>query len=691
MLKTSGKFLISDDGQLLKKRNPWPKILSALLITTIIILVIAFSKPNATNSHVFFKTLKNFFDFSDIKIGLAKITIQDTISESFKLLINTLMYSVLGTLFGIALSFPFAILSSKNIIEKKWIYIPFRALFSIIRSIPVIVIAFLVFNLVSATLAATVSISIFVMTLMTKWLYEELDSFDLETYHSLKSFGASSYRALMKSVLPFLVRKAISYGVYSFEIVIRFATILGMVGIPTIGSLLTSKYKEINYWGHMTIVLIILIITIALIEIISWAITKYLIEYKQKSVTIDKNLSFIEKVKAIKENKSKIVYYQIGFIFILFVVAILAITKVEWKMANSYKLEQFKINIANIFKPNSDLLWDFSDANNAIKLGGEAMLMISSSVIIGTIFGTIIGIMASRNITGNYVAWPMKILVIAIRSIPTVVYAIVFVLMVDITKPTWAGSLALGVHSIGMIGKLTYEKIESLDKGTQDALAVAGANKILVTRWGVISEAIPSIMSNALYRFEINFKSAVEVGSVGASMFGWQFKIYSSDPTQYRNLSSYLIVTIVIVLFFEQISSLLRKKLLTGYFFEKNSLFAKLKMNTIENFMFMVNINYAKQLDSKKYTSSYYLYELRNSKVSYWRILRELFRFNTKLKKETKLIKKAEIMKFEDALKDIDVSDENAIIKYRKAIAKMKKLRLNKFKKKAFQKMVNHV
>lgn len=688
MLTTKGKFLSSENGQLVKRKSPWPTIIISIIISAFVITVLILSKPNAPYSKVLMGAIKKFFDFSDIKIGLAKITISGTFKESFRLLGNTLMYSVLGTLMGILLSIPFSILCSKNVVEKKWIFTPTRIVFSILRSIPVIVFAFLIFNLVSATLAATLSIALFVMTLMTKWLYEELDSYDFETFHSLKAFGASSYRSLVKSVLPFLFRKAISYGVYCFEIVIRFATILGMVGIPTIGSLLTSKYKEINYWGHMSIVLMILIVTIIIIEIMTWLITKYLIQYKQKTISVDKQLSFDEKIRIIKKNKSKVAYYQVVALAVLVIIAIFAATKVEWKAANAYKLEQFKLNVSNLFKPNKDLLWDFSNPNNAIKLGFEAMVMICASVVIGTVLGTFFGIAASRNISGHFISWPMKLVIITIRSIPTIVYAIMFVLMVDITKISWAGALALGVHSVGMIGKLTYEKIEGLDEGTQEALSVVGANKLLVTRWAIISEAMPSIMSNALYRFEINFKSAVEVGAVGASSFGWQFKIYSGDPTQYSNLSSYILVTIFIVLFFEQVSSLIRKKLLTGRYFAGNGWISKIKHNWIENFIYMLNLHYGKNLDFRKYGYKLAMFELSQEGMKKSKLFKELFQFSSRLKLVERQVKAEEIEKLSEVIINQETINNTAL---EKTLNKTKKMRLSKFKKRAISRMVHSV
>lgn len=94
---------------------------------------------------------------------------------------------------------------------------------------------------------------------------------------------------------------------------------------------------------------------------------------------------------------------------------------------------------------------------------------------------------------------------------------------------------------------------------------------------------MPTILSNALYRIEICFKSSVEIGAVGASAFGLQVSIYAADPSHFSDLSSYLIVTLVIVLVLEQISNALRRKLMTGSFLAKNNILYK-KINAWHKF-----------------------------------------------------------------------------------------------------------
>ncbi|WKX02460.1 PhnE/PtxC family ABC transporter permease [Candidatus Mycoplasma mahonii] len=562
------------------KKSAWPVILSSLLITCLVIFLFYISNPKFVNSSVFFHNLSKFFDFSDKHIGLQTITIAQTLGDSLRLLLNTLIYSVLGTVLGIIVSIPLALLSSKNIVKKWYIYTPFRFVMSIMRAIPPLVIAFIMFQMFSPTLTATFAIGVFVATIMTKWLFEELDTLDMETFNALQAFGNSRFRALRQSVLPFLMKKALSYGLYAFEIVIRFATILGVINISTIGMLLSDRYSDVGMWGHMTIVLLVLIVTIVLIEIFSKIFIKYIIEKTFNKVSINKNDSKKVAIDHIYKSAPKFWIVKLGFGLLFIMVLIYSIIQIKWAMATPERLGNFKSLVGDLFQPDWSL-FKIVGTLNPINAAFNALLIAALAAIMGTFFGIVFGSLASKNILGPYFSWVFKILIITIRSIPAFVYAIIFIFIISPDNNfMFGGVLALGIHSIGMLGKLTYEKIESLDSGPAESLKVMGSTKLQVTRWALIKEAMPQILSNALYRVEINLKSTVQIGTIGMSIFGYSVATYAADPAYYSQLSSFIIVIIVMILILEQISSLGRKVLMTGRIFPNRNIIYKFLRRT---------------------------------------------------------------------------------------------------------------
>jgi len=241
----------------------------------------------------------------------------------------------------------------------------------------------------------------------------------------------------------------------------------------------------------------------------------------------------------------------------------------------------FQKGIKDLFHPSWSYIKNFGTGENAIQLGIEALLVAFASAVIGLFLSFIFGVMGSKAFMGKYLSWFFRIIIIIIRSVPAFVYAIIFAFLSPVPNLIFAGVLALGIHSIGMLGKLTYEKIDSIDLSSREALEVMGSSRIISTRWALIKEAMPTIISNAIYRIEINFKSTVEIGAVGASAFGGQIAIYSADPTRFSELASYLLVTMIIVLSLEQISNALRRKITSGYFVSKNNFVIKYFRNQL--------------------------------------------------------------------------------------------------------------
>ena len=100
---------------------------------------------------------------------------------------------------------------------------------------------------------------------------------------------------------------------------------------------------------------------------------------------------------------------------------------------------------------------------------------------------------------------------------PEIVMALIFIKAVG--PGSFSGVLALGIHSVGMLGKLFVEDIESLDFSAVESLKASGANKMKTLMFAVIP-ILPSFISLILYRFELNLRSASILGLIGAGGIG---------------------------------------------------------------------------------------------------------------------------------------------------------------------------
>ncbi|NTW96653.1 MAG: phosphonate ABC transporter, permease protein PhnE [Erysipelotrichaceae bacterium] len=191
-------------------------------------------------------------------------------------MIETIMMSIVGTLVGAFFALPLAFLSSDNIIKNKIFLWVNRFVFSIFRTLPILIIALLakyVFGL--GSFAGTVAIALFTWLIMTKMLYELIETVDMGPFEAVESSGAGRLKAFWVSILPQILGQFISFILYNFEMNVRSASILGYVGAGGIGLLLNEKLGWRQY-DKVSTILLTLLVTVYAIETLSRAIRKKL-------------------------------------------------------------------------------------------------------------------------------------------------------------------------------------------------------------------------------------------------------------------------------------------------------------------------------------------------------------------------------------------------------------------------------
>ncbi len=144
------------------------------------------------------------------------------------------------------------------------------------------------------------------------------------------------------------------------------------------------------------------------------------------------------------------------------------------------------------------------------------------------------------------------------RTIPELVWAIFFVFATGLGA--FAGTLALGVHNGGVLGKLYAETMENVQRRPVEALRSAGASRFIAFVYGALPQAWPQIVAYSLYRWEVNIRVAAILGFVGAGGLGQQMHISISLFLESR-LATLVIATFVLVNAVDLLSGWMRRKL----------------------------------------------------------------------------------------------------------------------------------
>ena len=159
-------------------------------------------------------------------------------------------------------------------------------------------------------------------------------------------------------------------------------------------------------------------------------------------------------------------------------------------------------------------------------------------------------------LAGRLLRWPMRFVLMFLRSIPEIVWALVFVRAVGLGPA--AGVLAIGVTYGGMLGKVYSEILESGDTRPVTALLETGGRRVGAFLYGMWPVALPELVSYTVYRWECAVRASVIMGFVGAGGLGQQMEL-SMRMLNGGEVSSILLIFLLLVVFADAISAFLRK------------------------------------------------------------------------------------------------------------------------------------
>ncbi|MBQ1576173.1 MAG: ABC transporter permease [Oscillospiraceae bacterium] len=216
--------------------------------------------------------------------------------------------------------------------------------------------------------------------------------------------------------------------------------------------------------------------------------------------------------------------------------------------------------ISGVTHPDLKLMFGTGDTDVPFLL-----LQTIAIAVLGTLFGAILAIpfafLASTNILPKPIAYLFRIVILMIRTIPSLVWALMWI---RVTGPGAAcGVITQSVCSIGMISKMYITAIEDLDTRILESLDAMGCTAFQKIRYGVIPQLTASFISTTIYRFDINLKDATTLGIVGAGGIGASL-VQCLNSRRWAMVGAFVWGLMVLVLIIEFLSTRIRKKLARG-------------------------------------------------------------------------------------------------------------------------------
>ena len=190
---------------------------------------------------------------------------------------------------------------------------------------------------------------------------------------------------------------------------------------------------------------------------------------------------------------------------------------------------------------------------------GQAAIETLAISLTGTLVAAVFGLLLALPASGRYGAWGKglaRFILNALRSIPELVWAALMVLAAGLGPN--AGTLALTVHTCGVLGRLFAEALENTPPSAERALTLAGARPVSAFCYGTLPMVWPQLASYSLYRWENNIRMATVLGFVGAGGLGQQLYIHLS-LFQESQAATVILAMLVLVIGVDSLSALVRR------------------------------------------------------------------------------------------------------------------------------------
>jgi phosphonate transport system permease protein len=494
----------------------------------------------------------------------------------FRAMVSTLATAIAGTVLSVIIAIPLGAFSTP-ILWRRGILAgaengrigallrssASRVIFSFLgflRAVPDLVWALLFVTAVGlGSLPGTLALAVAYAGVLGRVYADAFSDVDPRPLEALQSTGATRMQIFLRGIWPQALPNVTAYTLYSFECCVRAASVLGFVGAGGIGYEINLSMRLFEYGQVMTLILAFVLL-LATTDVVSRKLRERLQSDSQRGSGFGAAFGWgggsdlVSHSSAAKSHVLRKSWSTARFVLL----AIVLFASFYLAGFSPDRLAGDNI-IHNIFRFCAAMVSPDLARSFVLSLGPLIAQTIAISIL-GTLMGIIIGgilaIPATSTLTlvrrgspGAHppaergirwsIFWSARLMLNFLRSIPDLVWVLVCILLVGIGP--FAGTLAIGLHTAGVLGKLYAETLEEVPQRPVEALRALGAGPFQLLVWALWPQAKGMLASYTVVRWEMNLRISAILGLVGGGGLGQA--IYNNVQLGfYARLGSLLLV-----------------------------------------------------------------------------------------------------------------------------------------------------
>lgn len=488
-----------------------------------------------------------------------------------------------GTLLAALLSVPIAYLAASNTTPGNGWRAAARFVGVLARAVPDVVLAMvfvLMFSL--GALPGILAIGIHSIGMISKMFADAIEQIDEGPRLAIRAAGGSRLQEFFGGILPQVLPSWVATVLHRNDINLRGSVVLGYVGVAGLGLEMSYAFKSLNYGLGLGIALVIFVLCVVM-EIVSSAVRAAMLgrvgdrgswadrlvgrrlvrdqdaaapspaprpaaDWAQRAAWAQSPQTALRRPWTSERVRNVVA----GWVAAAIVIAGVWVCQINW---GDFLTFWAKIPaVAVQFWPptfgvyGAEVMFEALRETVAIALAAT-LLALGASLVLGSF--------AARNVAPHGgVRGAARFALVGIRGIPEIILAIVLIVITGLGMQ--AGTIALAVGGVGLLGKLIADSFEEVDRGPERALFAAGATRLQVYGGATVPQGAQALVGHSFYLLDTNIRAATILGIVGGGGVGY-YLLNASQGANYGMVTAIVLMILATVLVVEGIAMWMRK------------------------------------------------------------------------------------------------------------------------------------